>query len=173
MSIKVTVRNYMFPLCFSHNGWNVRLEKRIGFFKDLTVEAYFTPPSMPNLTYWNEVLPEQVLSILIQKGLYLSSVSSTDMERYRMIARNYVNSIKYPMAQNRKFSANGGLLDRFVGQNISSTQKVVDNIVDYMNHNLPKLEELTTCGYLNNLQNNGINPCIISTLSQLCGLLRM
>ena len=75
MSIKITVRNYMFPLCFSHNGWNVRLEKRIGFFKDLTVEAYFTPPSMPNLTYWNEVLPKQVLSVLIQKGLYLGSVS--------------------------------------------------------------------------------------------------
>ena len=157
MSIKITVRNYMFPLCFSHNGWNVRLEKRIGFFKDLTVEAYFTPPSMPNLTYWNEVLPKQVLSVLIQKGLYLGSVSSKDMERYKMIARNYVNSIKYPMAQNRK----------------SSTQKVVDNIVDYMNHNLPKLEELTTCGYLNHLQNNGINPYIISTLSQLCSLLRM
>lgn len=163
----------MFPLCFSHNGWKVRLEKRIGFFKDLTVEAYFTPPSMPNLTYWNEVLPEQVLSALIQKGLYLNAVSSKDMERYKMIARNYVNSIKYPMAQNHKFSANGGLLDRFVGQNISSTQKVVDNIVDYMNHNLPKLEELTTYGYLNNLQNNGINPCIISTLSQICGLLRI
>lgn len=173
MSIKVTVRNYMFPLCFSHNGWNIRLEKRIGFFKDLTVEAYFTPPSMPNLTYWNEVLPKQVLSVLIQKGLYLSSVSSKDMERYKMIARNYVNSIKYPAAQSHKFSANGGFLDRFIGQNISSTQKVVDSIVDYMNHNLPKIEELTIYGYLNRLQDNGVNSYIISTLSQLCGVLRI
>lgn len=173
MSIKVTIRNYMFPLCFSHNGWNVRLEKRIGFFKDLTVEAYFTPPSMPNITYYNEVLPKQVLSALIQKGLYLSSVSSKDMERYKMIAHNYVNSIKYPMPQSRKFAANGGLWDRFVGQNISSTQKAVDNIVDYMNRYLPKIEELTIYGYLNHLQNNGINSYIISTLSQLCGLLRM
>lgn len=163
----------MFPLCFSHNGWNIRLEKRIGFFKDLTVEAYFTPPSMPNLTYWNEVLPKQVLSVLIQKGLYLSSVSSKDMERYKMIARNYVNSIKYPAAQSHKFSANGGFLDRFIGQNISSTQKVVDSIVDYMNHNLPKIEELTIYGYLNRLQDNGVNSYIISTLSQLCGVLRI
>ena len=163
----------MFPLCFSHNGWNVRLEKRIGFFKDLTVEAYFTPPSMPNLTYWNEVLPKQVISALIQKGLYLSSVPSKDMERYKMIARYYVNSIKYPMPQNHKFSANGGLWDRFIGQNISSTQKAVNNIVDYMNRYMPKIEELTIYGYLNHLQKNGINPYIISTLSQLCGLLRM
>lgn len=163
----------MFPLCFSHNGWNVRLEKRIGFFKDIAVEAYFIPPTLPNRTYWNEILPQQLLSALIQQGLFPNSVSSKDIERFKMIGQNYVNSIKYPMAQNRKFSANGGLWDRFIGQNISSTQKVVDNIVDYMNHNLPKLEELTTCGYLNHLQNNGINPYIVSTLSQLCGLLRM
>lgn len=173
MSIKVTVRNYMFPLCFSHNGWNVRLEKRIGFFKDLTVEAYFTPPSMPNPTYWNEVLPQRVLSFLINRGLYLNTVPSKDMEQYKNIAQKYVNSIKYPMVQNCRFSANGGLLDRFIGQNISSTQKVVDKIVDYMNHNLPKLEELTTCGYLNHLEKKGVNPDIISALSQICGLLRM
>lgn len=173
MSIKVTIRNYMFPLCFSHNGWNVRLEKRIGFFKDIAVEAYFTPPTLPNHKYWNEVLPQQVLSILINRGLYPNSVSSKDIERYKIIAQKYVNNIKYPMAQNRKFSANGGLLDRFVGQNISSTQKVVDKIVDYMNHNLPKLEELTACGYLNHLENMGVNPYIISAISQICGLLRI
>ena len=173
MSIKVTIRNYMFPLCCSHNGWNVRLEKRIGFFKDIAVEAYFTPPALPNHKYWNEVLPQQVLSILINRGLYPNPVSSKDIERYKIIAQKYVDNIKYPMAQNRKFSANGGLLDRFVGQNISSTQKVVDKIVDYMNHNLPKLEELTACGYLNHLENMGVNPYIISALSQICGLLRI
>ena len=173
MSIKVTVRNYMFPLCFSHNGWNVRLEKRIGFFKDIAVEAYFTPPVLPDYTYWNEILPQQVLSLLIQKGQYPTHVSAKDIERYKSIARNYVNGIKYPAAQSHKFSANGGFLDRFIGQNISSTQKVVDNIVDYMNHNLPKIEELTIYGYLNSLQDNGVNPYIISTLSQLCGVLRI
>lgn len=163
----------MFPMTFSHNGWNVRLEKRIGFFKDIAIEAYFTPPTMPNFNYWNEVLPQEVLSILIKGGLYPTSVSSKDMERYKMISRNYVNDIKYPSAQSCKFSANGGLLDRFIGQNISSTQKVVDKVVDYMNRNLPKLEELTSCGYLNHLQNNGVNFYIISALSQLCGLLRI
>lgn len=163
----------MFPLVFSHNGWNVKLEKRVGFFKDIAVEAYFTPPAIPNYTYWNDVLPQQVLSILIQKGKYLNSVSFNDMERYREIARNYVNGIKYPMSQSHKFSANGGLFDRFIGQNISSTQKVVDNVINYMNHNLPKIEELTIYGYLNHLQNSSVNQNIISTISELCGLLRI
>lgn len=173
MSIKITISNYTFPISFFYNGWNVRLEKRIGFFKDIAVEAYFNPPAMPNNAYWNETLPQRVMSVLINRGLYPNYVSSKDLERYKTIARNYVSSIKYPMAQSHKFSANGGLWDRFIGQNISSTQKVVDIIIDFMNNNLPKLEELTACGYLNHLENNGINSVIISVLSQICGLLRM
>lgn len=44
MSIKVTIHNYMFPIHFRYKGWRVKLEKKIDLFKDVKVEATFTPP---------------------------------------------------------------------------------------------------------------------------------
>jgi len=166
MSIKVTVRNYTFPITFSYNGWNVRLEKRIGFFKDVSVEAFFTPPTKPDLVFWCEKIPNQVQEFVIRSGLYPTKVSLKDMETYRNMARRYVNTINYPIAQSYRFSANGNLIDRFIGQNLSATQKVVDKVVDYMNHNLPKITELTIYEYINYLQRNGVNSQITSVLSQ-------
>lgn len=166
MSIKVTVRNYTFPITFSHNGWNVRLEKRIGFFKDVSVEAFFTPPSQPNIGLWTEKIPNQVQEMVMRSGLYPSKVSLKDIEIYRDESQRYVKSISYPIAHSYRFSANGNLLDRFLGQNLSATQKLVDNVVDYMNHNLPKITELTIYGYINHLQYSGVNSYIISILSQ-------
>lgn len=46
MSIKVTIYNYTFPIHFSYKGWAVKLEKKMAFFKDVGVEATFTPPSI-------------------------------------------------------------------------------------------------------------------------------
>jgi hypothetical protein len=166
MSIKVTISNYKFPISFSHNGWNVRLEKRIEFFKDIAVEAFFTPPLEPDLVFWCSKIPMLVQEIATRSGLYPSQISREDMTTYQAIAQRYVKSISYPAAQSYRVSANGGLIDRFFGQNLSATDKVIDKIVNYMNHNLPKLTEFSVIVYVNTLQDSGVNSNIIAILSQ-------
>ena len=56
MSIKVTIHNYIFPIHFSYKGWRVELEKKIDLFKDVKVEATFTPPHI-DFDYWNIIVP--------------------------------------------------------------------------------------------------------------------
>lgn len=68
MSIKVTIHNYMFPIHFRYKGWRVKLEKKIDLFKDVKVEATFTPPHI-DFDYWNIIVPDEVEQILKKEGL--------------------------------------------------------------------------------------------------------
>ena len=90
MSIKVTVRNYMFPITFSYKGWDVKLEKRMGLFKDIAVEATFTPTD----------------------PLYSDKLLMGDDREFMSLANRYVASLYLPNTQYARFSANGGLLDQ-------------------------------------------------------------
>lgn len=170
MSIKVTIHNYTFPIGFHYNGWFVRLEKRIKLFKDIAVEAYFTPPSKPDLTYWNNIVPNTAISNIMRIGLYPSSVTLKDIEYYRNIASQYINSINYPLARSYRFSANGGLLDRFLGQNISATKKVVDMVTNYMDRNLPKLEDFSKITYYMHIKKLNVNSHILLSVENILGL---
>ncbi len=142
MSIKVTVRNYIFPIIFSYKGWNVKLEKRLGLFKDVAVEATFTPTD----------------------PLYDDKFFLNDDMEFMTLANRYIALLNLPPTQSARFSANGGLMDRFLGQNISSTQKIVDKVTSYMDSNLPTIKPLDVKDYLTFLMNNGINPKTLSTL---------
>lgn len=142
MSIKVTVRNYIFPITFSYKGWNVKLEKRLGLFKDVAVEATFTPTD----------------------PLYDDKFFLNDDMEFMALANRYIASLNLPPTQSARFSANGGLMDRFLGQNISATQKIVDKVTSYMDSNLPTIKPLDIKDYLTFLMNNGINPKTLSSL---------
>lgn len=142
MSIKVTVRNYMFPITFSYKGWDVKLEKRMGLFKDIAVEATFTPTD----------------------PLYSDKLLMGDDREFMSLANRYVASLYLPNTQYARFSANGGLLDRFLGQNISATQKVIDKVTSYMDSNLPYIKPFDIKEYLTFLVDNGINSKTLSAL---------
>ena len=142
MSIKVTVRNYMFPITFSYKGWDVKLEKRMGLFKDIAVEATFTPTD----------------------PLYRDKLLMGDDREFMSLANRYVASLYLPNTQYARFSANGGLLDRFLGQNISATQKVIDKVTSYMDSNLPYIKPFDLKEYLTFLVDNGINSKTLSAL---------
>ncbi|MDO5333804.1 MAG: hypothetical protein Q4F93_07290 [bacterium] len=142
MSIKVTVRNYMFPITFSYKGWDVKLEKRVGLFKDIPVEATFTPTD----------------------PIYNDKVLLEDDRAFMSLANRYVASLHLPNTQFARFSANGGLLDKFLGQNISATQKVIDKVTSYIDSNLPYIKPFDLKEYLTFLVNNGINSKTLSVL---------
>jgi hypothetical protein len=132
----------MFPITFSYKGWDVKLEKRVGLFKDIPVEATFTPTD----------------------PIYNDKVLLEDDRAFMSLANRYVASLHLPNTQFARFSANGGLLDRFLGQNISATQKVIDKVTSYIDSNLPYIKPFDLKEYLTFLVNNGINSKTLSVL---------
>lgn len=162
MSIKVTIYNYTFPIHFSYKGWAVKLEKKMAFFKDVGVEATFTPPSI-NYHFWNTALPNEVRQKLIDIGFF----RETDYNKYVLCTNKYINSFKYPQETTYRFSANGGLLDRFLGQNISATDKIIKKVTEWMDDNLLKLKEAPNeFEYTMFLRQNGVSDVIISVLKE-------
>ena len=162
MSIKVTINNYRFPIHFSYKGWSVKLEKRIALFKDVGVEATFTPPTI-SYQFWQTLLPNEVRQKLINIGFYIEA----DYNKFVLCTNSYVALFKYPQETSCKFSANGGLLDRFLGQNISATEKVVKKVTEWMDVNLPKLqEEPNELSYTMYLKRNGVSENIISVIKE-------
>ena len=132
----------MFPITFSYKGWDVKLEKRMGLFKDVTVEATFTPSD----------------------PLYNDKFFFESDAEYMSLANRYIASLNLPNVQYARFSANGGLMDRFLGQNISATQRVIDKVTAYMDSNLPHIEPFDLKEYLTFLADNGINAKTLSAL---------
>lgn len=158
MSIKVTIHNYMFPIHFRYKGWRVKLEKKIDLFKDVKVEATFTPPHI-DFDYWNIIVPDKVEQILKKRGTYRQA----DYEKYLLYTKRYISS--FTNTQQTKscgFSANGGLLDRFLGQNISATDKVINKVTEWMDINLPTVQEPDDNKYITYLMQNGVSNTITS-----------
>lgn len=166
MSIKVTIRNYNFPITFTHKGWNVKLTKRIGLFKDIAVDAQFSP-----LTAYQSIEFERnMLRSLIENGTI--NVSHNDYDRYVATSDSYLQGLKYPTAFSKSFSANGGLMDRFLGQNISATENLVNKVVSYMDSSLPIIAPFNSYEYLNHLRNRGLHSSLYAVIVKLHGLCR-
>mgnify|MGYP000091966889 CR=1 FL=1 len=162
MSIKVTVHNYMFPIHFSYKGWAVKLEKRMALFKDIGVEATFTPPQI-NYNFWHTYLPNEVRQKLVDIGFYREA----DYNKYVLATNSYISSFKFPQETSFRFSANGGMWNRFWGQNISATDKVIKKVTEWMDTNLPKLqEEPDEFGYIIYLKQHGISDIILSIIKE-------
>ena len=151
MSIKVTVHNYIFPINFSYKGWDVRLEKKMGLFKDVSVEAFFKPSD----PFYND------------KFFLNGILTPTEYNLYQRVLNQYISTLNLPNSQTYKFSANGGLLDRFLGQNISATQKVVDKVTAYIDSNLPKIREISIKEYLSFLANSGLTTEILNKIATM------
>jgi len=151
MSIKVTVHNYLFPIHFTYKGWDVRLEKKMGIFKDVSVEAFFKPSDQ----FYND------------KFFLNGFLTPTEYNLYLSVLNKYISTMNLPSPQTYKFSANGGLMDRFLGQNISATQKVVDKVTEYIDSVLPQIRPISIKEYLSFLANNGLNTEILNKIAAM------
>jgi hypothetical protein len=137
----VTIRNYNFPIRFSYKGWNVEITNNTGFFsmKDLKVRVRMVVDS-DGIS--NNIAHALARAIKIKEkqnsfiGMYGMQSIQEDPEVYQ---REYcrINKLVNEFAKRKgtvdyTLSTNGGMLDRFFGQNISAVenmcQKVVENI---------------------------------------------
>ena len=78
------------------------------------------------------------------KRLNFYQFNKTQQEEYQKIyqeAYNHYSKLAKEYAAKRKiiqktFAVNGGLIDRFLGQNISATEKAIQLVIDYIDNNL-------------------------------------
>lgn len=133
----VTIRNYSFPIYFSYKGWSVKITDETGFFsmKDLKVRVKM------------EVDYEEICSKIAQTAVQVAKLKYDFMRRSNPflhlpqdseIYQNEYNRIVKSAKEfaNRKgvveysIASNGGMMDRFFGQNISAVEKMCQQVVE-------------------------------------------
>lgn len=134
----VTIRNYLFPIHFGYKGWNVEMNDKTGLFsmKDLKVKVKIQASA--------ESLASTTTRIIVQNynGYDLSiyttpkkfqEIHNEIYDKYLLYAKKFLPNervIEY------SFGINGGMWDRFWGQNISATEKAQKQVVEYIDRNL-------------------------------------
>lgn len=147
----------MLPLIFSYKGWQVTISDNSGIFTlaDMKVkveieiatwqyaatlyQAYIEEQKKKGFTS-RYVTPEH-------KGGVLASFA-TDFNKktdYSKEAYNYYLKLAEEFAKNKRveysFKVNGGMLDRFMGQNISAVEKAKQQVIAYIDTNLGNVWE--------------------------------
>ena len=117
-----TYRSYILP--FKYKGWDVSVEEKAAFWHDAKVKVTL---KADKTTYLYMVVSAFTESISRKKDreLFVHKVSEC-LERL-------CNS-----KSKRTFyiSANGGMLDRFLGQNSSAMKKIKQKIIEYIDTNI-------------------------------------
>ena len=167
--IKITVSNYIFPIHFKHNGWNVTLNKKFSF-NTLSVEAVFEPEDVRK-----DVKSEQEW---LKIHLYPSQntfggfgslgrvqISIDDYNKYLDVSNRFLTTHTHcPSIQKQKFSANN-LLDNFVGSNTSATKKVIEKVEAYMSSRLPA-NPVDKKSYVSYLKTQGVSINILAIIDK-------
>lgn len=151
---RVTIHNYMFPIQFTYKGWEVEISDESGFFsmKDLKVEAKIKIPAEKYAAtlYAHYQQTQEILnfrrnsnresSTPVRRCVPLAYYQQPKVEENKEVYNNYfklakVYATKRSVIQ-KTFGVNGGLIDRFLGQNISATEKAQQLVIDYIDNNL-------------------------------------
>ena len=136
----VTVRNYMFPIIFTYKGWVVTLNDASSFFQssDVKVKVNISVDRQPYNTMLLNALQQQ--SLCYQRYSYgfrrESNNSPQALEQYKQISQainDFLDTIKTIEYIEK---ANGGILERFLGQNLSGIEKVQQKVKSYIDSNL-------------------------------------
>ena len=128
----VTIRNYMFPIIFAYKGWIVTLNDASSFFQssDVKVKVSISIDRRPYCT--------MSLNTSQQLWQYRRALNKSPqtVEQYKKISQAISDFLdtKQPIEYIEK--ANGGILDRFLGQNLSGIEKVQQKVKSYIDSNL-------------------------------------
>lgn len=148
---RVTVHNYMFPIQFTYKGWEVEISDETGFFsmKDIKVKAKIEIPaeSYADFIATQYAKTKSMTTEVNNKNrLHYSYFEQIEIrqEEYKRIyqeAYNHYFKLAKEYAKKRSviqktFGVNGGLIDRFLGQNISATEKAQQLVINYIDNNL-------------------------------------
>ena len=135
------IRNYNFPIRFSYKGWNVEIKDETGLFsmKDLKVRVKMQVDTDGLSNNIAHALARAIKIKEKQNSFFRMYGMQSIQEDPEVYQREYCRIAKLANEFARRkgtvdytLSTNGGMLDRFFGQNISAVdkmcQKVVENI---------------------------------------------
>ena len=136
----VTVRNYIFPIIFTYKGWEVTLNDASSFFQssDVKVKVHISVDRQPyNIMLLNAL---QQRSLSYQRYSYGFRREPNDspqaLEQYEQISQAINDFLDTKKTIEYVEKANRGMLDRFLGQNLSGIEKVQQKVKTYIDSNL-------------------------------------
>ncbi|RLT78457.1 hypothetical protein D7Y07_19060 [Bacteroides acidifaciens] len=149
----------MLPLIFNYKGWQVTISDDSGIFTfaDMKVKveieiAVWQYAATLYQAYIKEQKKKGLTSRLVRpicKEKASSSFVSVFASRepsYSEEAHNYYLKLAEEFAKNKRveysFNVNGGMFDRFMGQNISAVEKAKQRVIAYIDDNLGNAWEL-------------------------------
>lgn len=137
--MKVRTYDYMLPIIFTYKGWSIIISESSSFFKfaDIKVDITISIDPSPYYSMLVQAYEEQEqMRMRMRRTSFAPNrckISSAQENKIIKIINDFVktqNKISYSQ------SVNGGMLDRFMGQNISAVKKVHQNTIDYIDSNL-------------------------------------
>ena len=148
--MKVTTKNYMLPLIFSYKGWQVTILDDSGFFTlaDMKVKVEIV---IATWQYAAALLQSYTEERKKKRGgiAGLSFFDSKLAEKENQEAKeayDYYLKLAEKFAENKRieysFNVNGGMFDRFMGQNLSAVEKAKQQVIAYMDNNLDNAWDL-------------------------------
>lgn len=174
--MRVIVSNYIYPIKFSHRGWNVVLNKKISFLNTVSVKAVFTIPNLKD-----EILSEQrYIKFVVEnpdtKPILGGAppppiITKSDYKTYLKVSNNFIaEKALTSSSRTENFSANN-LLDNFMGSNTTATRKVLKKVETYMNTYLPEISiTIDKSEYIDYLRNAGVHSSILMRVRQAISL---
>ena len=135
----VTIRNYNFPIRFSYRGWNVEITDNTGLFsmKDLKVRVRMVVASEEISSSIAHATARVIKIKEMQKrfmGVYSMNFMQEDtavyQSEYNRILKLANDFARKKGAIDYTLGTNGGMLDRFFGQNISAVEKMCQKVVE-------------------------------------------
>ena len=124
----------MFPIIFSYKGWVVTLDDASSFFQtsDVKVKVKIAVDRQPYNTMLLNALQQQSYSY----GFCRESKSPQAYEQFKQITQAIDDFLDTKKTIEYIEKANGGILDRFLGQNLSGIEKVQQKVKAYIDSNL-------------------------------------
>lgn len=129
----------MLPIRFTYKGWEVILNDASSFFQfsDVRVEVNISINRIPYYSLLREAILQQR-----QQQSYMwynrreSKNSQLDKQQVEQIFKVVNEFFDTKKAIKYIEKANGGMIDRFLGQNLSGIEKIQQNVQSYIDSNL-------------------------------------
>lgn len=144
--MKVTTHNYMLPLIFSYKGWQVTLSDNSGIFTlaDMKVKVEIEIATWQYAATLYQAYTEEMKRKRYGLAAFNSRLTKQE-EQQSKEAYNHYLQLAEKFAMNKRveysFNVNGGMLDRFMGQNISAIEKAKQQVAAYIDTNLGNVWE--------------------------------
>lgn len=135
----------MLPLMFNYKGWQVTISDDSGIFTfaDMKVKVEIEIAAWQYAATLYQAYTEEQKK---KKGLTSFTFIKNKEPDYSKEAYNYYLKLAEEFAKNKRveysFNVNGGMFDRFMGQNTSAVEKAKQQVIAYIDNNLGNAWEL-------------------------------